>query len=131
MQAAVSLEEKQKAEAFRRGVDQFNAHEFWEAHESWEIVWLSAPEPDKTFLQGIIQVSAGFHHYGENNLAGARSLLRRGLARLEKFPADYRGVRLEELRAGAREWLAALERETAGWPEAFPKILEASTPPQK
>jgi predicted metal-dependent hydrolase len=123
-------EEKEKAAAFRRGVEQFNAREFWEAHESWELVWLPAPEPDKTFLQGIIQVSAGFYHFTESNLAGARSLLRRGLAKLERCPGDYRGLRLEELRVAARAWLAALDGGAAT-PAAFPQIHNAAAAPRK
>ena len=120
------IEEKEKAAAFRRGIEQFNAREFWEAHESWEVVWLPAPEPDKTFLQGIIQVSAGFYHYQENNLVGAQSLLRRGLKKLEQFPKGYRGLRLEETRAGARAWLAALESADAPKPGAFPRIHQTA-----
>lgn len=121
------IEEKEKAAAFRRGIEQFNAREFWEAHESWEVVWLPAPEPDKTFLQGIIQVSAGFYHYQENNLVGAQSLLRRGLNKLEKFPDGYRGLRLEELRVTAKAWLAALEGRNFSLPATFPQIEEAAT----
>ena len=116
--------EKDKAAAFQRGIEQFNAREFWNAHESWELVWLPAPEPDKTFLQGIIQVSAGFYHYTESNLVGARSLLRRGLAKLEQFPGDYRGLLLEELRVTARAWLAALDGQAPSTPAAFPQIRD-------
>ncbi len=124
------LEEKEKAAAFRRGMEQFNAREFWEAHESWELVWLPAAEPDKTFLQGIIQVSAGFHHYTENNRAGARSLLRRGLDKIERSPGDYRGLQLEELRVVARAWLAALDAGAASGPGQFPEILDVAVEPQ-
>lgn len=122
---------EEKAAAFRRGIEQFNARGFWEAHESWELVWLTAPEPDKTFLQGIIQVSAGFYHYTESNPVGARSLLRRGLAKLEKFPDGYRGLRLEDLRVAARGWLAALEGRAAVTPGEFPQIRDAVARPQK
>jgi predicted metal-dependent hydrolase len=121
---SVILEEKDKAAAFRRGIEQFNAREFWEAHESWELVWLPSPEPDKTFLQGIIQVSAGFYHYEENNLIGASSLLRRGLEKIEQFPESYRGLRLEELRLATRAWLTAIETHEPCPPQAFPKIVE-------
>lgn len=125
------LEEKEKAAAFRRGIEQFNTREFWEAHESWELVWLPAPEPDKTFLQGIIQVSAGFYHYTESNLLGARSLLRRGLHKLEKFPGGYRGLRLEDLRVSARAWLAALDSDAPAPPAAFPQIRNAPASQKK
>ncbi len=101
---------QEAAELFRRGVEQFNAGQFFEAHESWELVWLPAAEPDKTFLQGITQVSAAFFHYARGNREGFASLLRKGLRKLEEFPAGYRGLRLEKLRAQLREWLEAVER---------------------
>jgi len=109
---------------FRRGVEQFNAEKFFDAHESWEAIWLKAAEPDKTFLQGITQVTAAFHHLVQGNREGAESLLQKGLQKLEQFPADYRGVRLEELREELRKWAAALgkakemprmKKPTIGW----------------
>lgn len=98
------------AARFRRGVEEFNAGKFFEAHESWEVLWLAATEPDKTFLQGITQVSAAFHHYARKNRRGAQSLLKRGLRKLEQFPAEYRGVDLEKLRGEAREWLRTIAK---------------------
>jgi predicted metal-dependent hydrolase len=96
--------------SFRRGVEQFNAREFFGAHETWEAIWLRAPEPEKTFLQGIIQVAAAFHHYRRGNAAGAQSLLNAGRQKLEQLPARYRGLDLGSLCAAAREWAEALAR---------------------
>jgi predicted metal-dependent hydrolase len=111
-----TLDEKRAAELFAQGVEQFNRGQFFESHESWEEVWLAAPEPDKTFLQGIIQVAAAFHHCQRGNRNGARSLLKEGLRKLERFPPDYRKLNLQVLRAAARAWVAALEGdgETSG-----------------
>lgn len=108
-------------EAFARGVEQFNRGEFFESHESWEVIWLPAAEPDKTFLQGITQVAAAFHHYRRDNREGAESLLRRGLEKLERFAEDYRGIELEPLRKDARRWLGFFERGEAQ-PAAVPRI---------
>ncbi len=72
--------------AFRRGIEQFNAGHFFEAHETWEEVWLHSPEPDKTFLQGIIQIAAAFHHRSRGNDRGTPTLLQAGLKRLARFP---------------------------------------------
>jgi len=107
--------------AFSRGLRQFNTREFWHAHESWEAVWLIASEPDKTFLQGIIQIAAAFYHHQKKNPEGMRSLMRRGLAKLEGFSAGYRGVRLEQLRCAVREWLAADARGEA-LPRRYPAL---------
>ena len=109
-------------EEFRKGVEQFNAEKFFDAHESWEAIWLEAAEPDKTFLQGITQVSAAFHHHAQGNREGAESLLQKGLQKLEQFPAQYRGVQLEKLREELRAWAAALENAKGKAELKFPRV---------
>jgi len=116
------MDEREQRAAFARGLKQFNAREFWHAHESWEAIWLTAPQPDKSFLQGIIQIAAAFYHHQRGNLQGMRSLMRRGLAKVEGFPPRYRAVRLEELRRAVRKWLAAGEMEGAILPGSYPRI---------
>jgi uncharacterized protein len=96
-------------EAIAQGVALFNARKFFEAHEAWEAVWLVAREPDKTFLQGLIQVSAAFHHYSRGNRRGMEALLRAGLRKMETAPAVHRGMHLEAVRQAVREWLESLE----------------------
>ena len=112
-------------EKFRRGLDQFNHGHFFEAHETWEEIWLPAPEPEKTFLQGIIQVAAGFHHYTRGNRSGAGSLLQAGVKKLDRFSRKHRGLKLEELRAAARRWIAALAAGTDPGREELPRIEHA------
>jgi hypothetical protein len=96
-------------QAFRRGIEQFNTGRFFDAHETWEEVWLRSPEPEKTFLQGIIQIAAAFHHYSRGNLRGARSLFHAGLGRLARFPDIHRGIALGSLRAAVQAWAAELD----------------------
>ncbi len=55
---------------FQKGLDAFNSAHFYDAHEHWEEVWLETPNPEKLFLQGLIQVAAAFHHYSRDNSAG-------------------------------------------------------------
>jgi predicted metal-dependent hydrolase len=93
---------------FRRGLEQFNHGEFFEAHETWEEIWLTSAEPEKTFLQGIIQVSAAFHHYSRSNHKGACSLMEAGLKKLDKFPASHRDCEIGPLRDSVRLWIEAL-----------------------
>ncbi len=110
---------------FQEGIAHFNRGEYFEAHESWEEVWLKAAEPEKTFLQGIIQIAAAFHHYNRKNLRGAKSLLRAGLAKLERFPARRRGIALESLREAVRRWLASLDAGKAPPLQRIPRIGKA------
>ncbi len=115
--------------AFSCGLEEFNGHRFFEAHESWETVWLGAPEPEKTFLQGLIQVAAAFHHFRRANAAGAKSLLSAGLEKLESFPGDYHGLELADLRGKLRSWAAALEKNSPAWELEFPKIVRGRAQP--
>ncbi len=111
-----------KSGALEEGVRCYRNEEFWLAHEHWESVWLRLPEPEKTFLQALIQTTAAFHHLQTGNLRGTISLLRRALQRLEPYPAEFGGVDLKKLRAEAGEWLLALEGGVAPRPARFPQI---------
>lgn len=104
------------------GLRCYHDQEFFDAHEHWEGVWLRCNEPEKTFLQALIQITAAFHHLKHENLAGTESLLRRALRRLEGFPAEYEGVAVEALRVNIREWLEALALEDARLQLPFPLI---------
>jgi predicted metal-dependent hydrolase len=95
--------------ALAEGLQRYHAGEFFAAHESWESLWLVAGEPEKTFLQGLIQVTAAFHHLQRNNIVGAARLLQGALRRLEGYPASFGSVSVVSLCADIREWLNALE----------------------
>lgn len=104
------------------GLRCYQEREFFDAHEHWEGVWLRCDEPDRSFLQALIQVTAAFHHLQRGRPAGTGSLLRRALRRLEGFPAEYEGVRVEALRGSIRAWLDGLDSGDAGQRPPFPPI---------
>src|SRR5271163_2127749 len=79
---ALAMKTAIKNDKFQRGLEHFNAREFFEAHEVWEEIWLVEDEPEKTFLQGIIQIAAAFHHYRRGNSDGAESLLAAGIVKI-------------------------------------------------
>jgi len=95
--------------ALAKGLRLYNAGEFFTAHEEWESVWLNSPEPQKTFLQGVIQVTAAFHHRQRNNRLGTVRLLRAALRRLDRYPSDFGGISVTLLRDDVRECLRMLE----------------------
>ena len=110
---------------FQYGVSLFNSRQFFEAHETWEEIWLQSAEPEKAFLQGIIQIAAAFHHYLRGNSPGCRSLLNAGLLRLTECPSDFRGIALDSLRENAREWTAQLAEGHDPGPSRVPRIGHA------
>ena len=112
------------SEGLAAGLACYRNQEFFDAHEHWEDVWRQLQDPEKNFLQGLIQVTAAFHHHSRENLRGFKSLLRAGLLKLEAFPAEHRGLKIERLRACARRWIAALENEDSAHRPGLPKISQ-------
>jgi predicted metal-dependent hydrolase len=95
--------------ALAEGLRLYDAGQFFTAHEAWESVWLRSPEPEKTFLQGLIQVTAAFHHLQRNNPLGAMLLLQAALERLDRYPPWFGGISVTLLRHDIRERLQTLE----------------------
>ena len=94
------------------GVAHFNAHEFWEAHESWETIWLAAESDVEQFLQGMIQLAAAYHHVKRGTFRGGVRLFDAALRRLAAFPQSWSGIdrrAAEEAARRHRERIAASE----------------------
>jgi hypothetical protein len=85
----------------------------FEVHEWLEPHWMTASGTTRDALQGLIQTAVGWQHLANDNVAGARSLLTEGAARL-------RGRRL-----GARDF-DAYGRATAAAATSLPS---AAPPP--
>ena len=109
-------------ESLAQGLRCYQAGQFFEAHEYWELIWLRCVEPEKTFLQSLIQITAAFEHFRRGEPAGAASLLRRSLARLENYPVTFSGVDVDELRTSLRQWLAALAQPGGKPAIPYPRI---------
>lgn len=103
------------------GLHCYRTEQFFEAHEHWESVWLALSEPEKSFLQALIQISAAFHHLSRGNRTGAVSLLTRSLGRLDRCSSPYCCLDLNLLRQHVGHWLSALENEQHN-PAAFPEF---------
>jgi hypothetical protein len=116
--------------ALADGLECYRREAFFSAHEHWEAVWLQSQEPDKTFLQGLIQLTAAFHHLQRKNAQGAASLLKAALRRLEPYPAFFGGIALAPLRDDVRSCIQLLERDDLPFHGPFPQIC-LSTPPKE
>lgn len=103
-----------------QGLSRYRNQKFFEAHEDWESVWLKCEDPEKRFLQGLIQVTAAFHHFKKKNLRGTKSLLMAALPRLSRCPEEFQDIAVGTLRDEIQAWLLAL-REGVQPPE-YPQI---------
>lgn len=80
------------SDRIRDGLRLFNERYFFEAHEVLEDVWHRDHGPSRLFLQGLIQICAGFHHFQNGNPRGAAELLQRGADKMRKYPEEYLGL---------------------------------------
>lgn len=71
----------------------FNTGLFFEAHEVLERQWLHLEDgPLRRFVQGLIQISVGFHHAMRGSYQGAVNQLGKGLAKMADAPSDSLGL---------------------------------------
>jgi predicted metal-dependent hydrolase len=99
------------SEALANGLRSYRSGEFFLAHEYWEQVWIQCRQPEKTFVQALIQLACAFHHFQRNNLRGASSQLTAALRKLQNYPDLYGGVEVASLRRQMGDWLLALGAE--------------------
>lgn len=103
------LDPRTADEVFRRGVALFNGVRYWHAHEAWEELWRAAPDQERDFYQGLIQVAAGLLHLQRRNMRGARNKLSEGLARLRRYQPTHQGIFVNELVGKSERILEDLE----------------------
>lgn len=95
---------------FEKGIAQFNQQQFYACHDTLEAIWVDAPEADKRFYQGILQVAVGCYHLGNDNLRGAIILLGEAARRLCDYQPDYEGIDVEQLLHQTVDLLQALQQ---------------------
>lgn len=116
------------AACLARGLEHFNALEFWEAHEAWEEIWLAAESEVEQYLQGLIQLAAAYHHLRRGTLRGGVRLFDAALRRLSNFEPDHCGIDRGDAEVAARrhrQWAASVVERGAAEslpPEECPKL---------
>jgi predicted metal-dependent hydrolase len=95
----------EERDLFHRGADAFNRGDYFECHDLLEELWSGVRGPSRSFFQGLIQLSVAFHHLQNGNIAGARSLLLKARARLDRFGDSYFGFDLAAQRDSIDRWL--------------------------
>ena len=83
-------------ELFYKGINAFNNRCFYDAHEYWEELWLDYKLKDAIFIQGLIQLAVSYFHLFNNNLNGARSMIRKCVRKVEGLEME-RGMDINEL----------------------------------
>ena len=99
---------------YRWGLDLFNHHYYWEAHEVWEELWQQTARGTlvRAFLQGLIQCAGALLKASIGQHTGCSRLATKALAKLDRVleasPHPYAGVALAPFITAFREFCAAL-----------------------
>ena len=87
------LDEK---DIFDKGVLAFNQKRFYDAHEYWEDLWVNHKLKDAKFIQGLLQLAVSYFHLFNQNLNGARSMMRKSRGKFDSFET-VRGINVLDL----------------------------------
>ncbi len=81
---------------YLKGIEHFNACDFFESHEVWEELWTEYRGPSRKFYQGLIQAAVGLYHFGNGNIRGAKKLYVSSRAYLQPFRPVHLGLNLDK-----------------------------------
>src|SRR5437899_3215710 len=63
--------------ALLEGIEQFNRGDYFEQHETLELLWRAEPRDVRRLYQGILQIGVAFHHLRRLNHHGTVYMLTR------------------------------------------------------
>src|SRR5215204_4892674 len=91
-------------------IAQFNRGEFFEQHETLELLWRAERRDIRYLYQGILQIGVAFHHLRRLNHHGTVYMLTRGSRYLAPFAPRCQRVDVEALLRDAGAALREVER---------------------
>ncbi|MEO6026077.1 MAG: DUF309 domain-containing protein [Candidatus Binatia bacterium] len=80
---------------------------YFEVHEVLEAIWLELADPERSAVQGLIQIAVALHHLAHANPRGAVSLFAAGREKLAPHRPTFMGVEVSALLADLVGWEAA------------------------
>ena len=102
-----------------KGIELFNAGEYEEAHEQFEMLWLSTQGPDSEFYKGLVQAAIALHHFQRGNVEGAAKLYGGHRRYLAGYLPAHHGI---DVRAFLEEMQEALRSAVRREPGTEPRL---------
>ena len=94
----------------RKGLQLFNAGEYFEAHEALEDAWNAEEGDAKNLYRGILQTAVVYLHITRGNYNGAIKVHDRSRKWLDGLPDVCKGIHLGEMRSNADKVMTEIQK---------------------
>ncbi len=97
-----------EARYFHKGIELFNAGDWFDAHEAWEEIWHMAEGQRKRFYQGLIQCAVTLEHARRGNPRGVRSIWETCRQKFIDIDGVYMGIDVGALLGGIADTIGPI-----------------------
>jgi len=111
---------------FDEGVELFNHQEWYAAHDAFEALWHDTADPERRWLQGIVQIAVAMVHLERGNHNGALILLGEGCTRLRTAvaaPPGWNSAAIVDPCRAVQQHLSAAADAGAAAADAVPALV--------
>jgi hypothetical protein len=109
------------------GLEEFNAGQYFEQHETLELVWRAELRPIRNLYRGILQIGVACLQIERGNSIGALKLIDRGTRWLQPFRPNCQGVEVDRLLADTERLRIALSQSDLVKRNLFPIVYYQNT----
>lgn len=118
-----------------RGIEEFNAGQYFEQHETLELVWRAELRPIRNLYRGVLQIGVACLQVERGNAPGALKMIDRAVKWLQPFRPACQSIDVDRLLADAARLRAAIEQTDAAQLDRidrrlFPQVHLITPPPQ-
>ena len=96
---------------FKKGLKLFNSAQWYLAHDEFEELWHETIGPERTTIQGILQIAVAQIHLERGNKNGAMILYGEGLGRLKGIGVPDLGLDIKFLCSVVESRLKLLQQQ--------------------
>jgi Domain of unknown function (DUF309) len=83
------------------GMRQFNAGQYYDAHETLEHAWIAEKRPIRDSYRAMLQIAVAYYHITNGNYEGAIKMFQRSRQWLVLLPDQCQGINIADLRQNA------------------------------
>lgn len=104
--------QKNKPDSFQLGLQAFNRHAFYEAHEHFEDAWRQTSTDEREFFRAFLHLSGGFYRLTQDRPGAARKFFTHAQKWLSLFPGEFRGYDLVMIIHHIQQLIDAIDQNT-------------------